>query len=894
MRHLCTTFLLFFFIINATSQSPLKEALRVNSYMGQDLAVKRIPKAAVNASGYTATAWMDDRNGRLELFLQILDPSMQLIESNINLSAGMEIERDQFDLTAMADGSFVVVWQGMESIFDRVYFQRIAQDGQTLVSRQSLEPSEGALQITIPAVEAVPDDKFAIAFYSDDTFNPAIQVQLFNKNGTTASERVIADTLPAFDDFVHVDISVSDDGNRILITYQKDRDFGGPNIGAAILDADLNILNVVNHVNTVPDLAINPTCVALPDGSFAVFWLDKRIEEYPSERVFARKIGKDGQPLGEDIQFGALSGDLYSIFYPRAARIGDDIAVSNVKTLRDISLLDTELTIKESTEFEGLQPFPVGTSNGDLMAVLGQGIRNVYTTFAYKNILLQKGEMLLTLNDDNYSHSEFIRTQEFSKSGNGLVVWENLIEEEYAVFGQRINSDNNLLGEPIEIIRSITGLTNAQIAEFGSIATTYDVAFANDGAFAITFDLLRDYTTYPHVGVFDPDANLLSNQLLDTIGGTAVISESRGIDYNPVSDQFVYWSRKYSNPNHQLQAQLMNKDGTLSGSAKTLVSDEGIGYFRWMVRPNGDFLVAYRKLISFGKEDAYVLILDQNLEVKSGPLRVNQTKETFGGATHQLFPGNDNDVWLTYYSRLDTVGIDSIDNPMVIRRLNPNNQLSEEAYMEWPGKILGLTYYLDNIWCWAEQSDDVYQLQINPETFEISRIKIIEEPKYGGIKGLYRHENGLSVLFTDFREPGRGLDIYAHLAKDTDQDGFFSLADCDDQQADIFPGAPEIPDNGIDENCDGRDSTLFTSIDNRPTLAFNVFPNPVSDILHILPNAGADYQVMLLDLMGRTIISPEYNVRELLVSAIPPGLYFLKITSADGSEQTSWKIQIQD
>jgi hypothetical protein len=41
---------------------------------------------------------------------------------------------------------------------------------------------------------------------------------------------------------------------------------------------------------------------------------------------------------------------------------------------------------------------------------------------------------------------------------------------------------------------------------------------------------------------------------------------------------------------------------------------------------------------------------------------------------------------------------------------------------------------------------------------------------------------------------------------DGDSDGFSSAVDCNDAARNIFPGAPEVFDNGVDENCDGRDN----------------------------------------------------------------------------------------
>ena len=46
------------------------------------------------------------------------------------------------------------------------------------------------------------------------------------------------------------------------------------------------------------------------------------------------------------------------------------------------------------------------------------------------------------------------------------------------------------------------------------------------------------------------------------------------------------------------------------------------------------------------------------------------------------------------------------------------------------------------------------------------------------------------------------------VSSDTDGDGFDDVDDCQPFDPSIDPGAPEIPGDGIDQNCDGVDDII--------------------------------------------------------------------------------------
>ena len=112
------------------------------------------------------------------------------------------------------------------------------------------------------------------------------------------------------------------------------------------------------------------------------------------------------------------------------------------------------------------------------------------------------------------------------------------------------------------------------------------------------------------------------------------------------------------------------------------------------------------------------------------------------------------------------------------------------------------------------------------------------------------------------------------LDDDLDQDGYLNHVDCDDDDSSINPDAEEIPNNGIDEDCDGSD--LISSIYEIDKISVNIYPNPAKEVINIDTNGKLNYQATLFDLDGR-LIHTSFNTKRIFIDFAPRGMYLLEI-----------------
>lgn len=114
---------------------------------------------------------------------------------------------------------------------------------------------------------------------------------------------------------------------------------------------------------------------------------------------------------------------------------------------------------------------------------------------------------------------------------------------------------------------------------------------------------------------------------------------------------------------------------------------------------------------------------------------------------------------------------------------------------------------------------------------------------------------------------------------DRDLDGFNTEKDCDDTNSLINPDAEEIPNNGIDEDCNGEDLISSSTYD-LGSDELRIYPNPVKDILILNYDGAESIQVQLYDAIGRLIKNQQltYGTNTVDLSELSKGIFFVKVS----------------
>lgn len=141
------------------------------------------------------------------------------------------------------------------------------------------------------------------------------------------------------------------------------------------------------------------------------------------------------------------------------------------------------------------------------------------------------------------------------------------------------------------------------------------------------------------------------------------------------------------------------------------------------------------------------------------------------------------------------------------------------------------------------------------------------------------------TYYADTDEDGFGdAENETTTCEDSAPDGYVGNADdCDDSNPDINPNGTEIPNNNIDEDCNGSDLMVSTN-DLESQLGIKAFPNPASQNLFLQSEISEVVSIEIYNSVGKRVRYENINLHEnsiIDISTIQNGVYILKITNEE-------------
>ena len=165
----------------AQNQTPtlLKKDFIVNSFDGPYNSDQLNPSVAMDSSGYFAIAWVDQRNGIRQPFVQVFDPQGERIGQNILLDS-TALDWDGYPMIAAGNaGRFAVTWGVPKG---KIYFQIVDIAGQKIGEKTLVESKTGGN--LLPTIAMDPAGRFLICWER----NSDVLAKLFDKNGDELSQ----------------------------------------------------------------------------------------------------------------------------------------------------------------------------------------------------------------------------------------------------------------------------------------------------------------------------------------------------------------------------------------------------------------------------------------------------------------------------------------------------------------------------------------------------------------------------------------------------------------------------------------------------------------------------------------------------------------------------------
>jgi hypothetical protein len=288
----------------ASDRSKLGSNFKVNDDTGSSQQLS--PRITVDQSGHFVIAWVDERNGRFDIFAQRFSDIGTALDMNfkVNDDTGYA-SQNMPDIASDTTGNFIIVWQDVRDSY-AIMAQRYLKDGSLLGANFKVNDDTTYESKSEPSVSIDDSGNVIIVWEDKRNGNTDIYAQALDNNGLFLGNNFKINDDTGEESQRCPCISVNHNGSFVIAW--EDRRNGNSDIYAQRYGSDRLALGDNFMVNEDPGSEYQgyPDIASDLNSNFIIAWEDYR---HTNLDIYVQQYLNDGSPSGNNIKVNSGSDD---------------------------------------------------------------------------------------------------------------------------------------------------------------------------------------------------------------------------------------------------------------------------------------------------------------------------------------------------------------------------------------------------------------------------------------------------------------------------------------------------------------------------------------------------------------------------------------------------------
>jgi uncharacterized lipoprotein NlpE involved in copper resistance len=262
----------------------------------------------LSAGGFAVVWRSDNQDGSgAGVYAQVFNGSGAAVGGETLVNTLTTSNQYQPDLTASADGGFVVAWyhdyySASNTEYSDIFFQRLDASGAKLGAETRANPPLGSTFVTQsePAIAWLDDGGFVVVWTdssSTDGDGTGVFGQRFDASGNALGTAFRANTYTDGNQY-EPDVAALEDGGWIVVWRSDSQDLSSAGVYAQRYAADGNTVGTEFRVNTTTSNSqLEPAVTGLANGGWVVSWTDQYGAASNTYDVFLQQYDAAGRQV---------------------------------------------------------------------------------------------------------------------------------------------------------------------------------------------------------------------------------------------------------------------------------------------------------------------------------------------------------------------------------------------------------------------------------------------------------------------------------------------------------------------------------------------------------------------------------------------------------------------